>query len=170
MRQTTLQSLGLPAREITLNELGKMAMDDHLDRKQAETFAAALDFAKELQAEIDSFVPDKSPIVCSDDAVSRVYGKLRNRPAGESWALCVDENLSPIALETLLKGQNIPGISGLIVFRMVDEITVDEDICSLVYSFKSSLNYRGIGLNDYILLKQGEFFSFADEKATKLNF
>ena len=48
MKTNTLKSLGLPAREISINELGKLAVDDSLNKKQAKIISAALDFASQL--------------------------------------------------------------------------------------------------------------------------
>ena len=170
MKTNTLKSLGLPAREISINELGILAVDNSLDKKQAKILSAALDFANELQAEIINFHPDNSAILTSDDAVSRVYGILRNRPAEESWALALDKDYCPIDFLPLSRSLTSPKTKSLIVFKIVSEIKLDALTCKIVNSLKASLNYKGISLVDYILLKKGAFYSFADETETKLNF
>lgn len=48
MKTNTLKSLGLPARESSINELDKLAVDDSLNKKQAKIISAALDFASQL--------------------------------------------------------------------------------------------------------------------------
>ena len=183
MKRESLKTLGIEvSRNITAGELFRMTREELLTQDTADRINVLRELCEEFCEYKSRAV---KTIKNSEDAAKLMAHRLKCLDHEECWVLLLDMACHPIKKERITSGGasaciiDIPriaksaiiaGASGIILCHNHPSGCVNPSRSDLEQTkkLKAVLSQLGVVLNDHLILADGKYFSFSDEKVSEI--
>ena len=183
MKRESLKTLGIEvSRNITASDLFRMTREELLSQDMKDKISALRELCEEFCEYKSRAV---KTIKNSEDAARLMAHRLKCLDHEECWVLLLDMACHPIKKERITSGGasaciiDIPrivktaviaGASGLILCHNHPSGCVNPSRSDLEQTkkLKAVLSQLGVVLNDHLILADGKYFSFSDEKVSEI--